>query len=482
VKRTLAALAPLMLLAACVHAPEQREPAPDIAVPTSWSVEQARAEPPLDAWWTTFGDPELTRLIGVALERNYDLQVVAARLSAAESRAKIAGANLTPSVGARLDASRGRQNFVGFPIPNGGDVLSTTSTRLGTSIDISWEADLWGRIRAGARAGLADYQASRADFDAARLSIAGQVAKIWFAIEEARDQVQLSRRSAENFRGLADQIRARYEIGVRPALDLRLALSNLAAAESILEARRRQMDATLRQLEILVGRYPAGTLLDGLASETLPETPPPIPVGLPSELVARRPDLRATERRFAAANQRALSAHRALYPRLTLTASGGTVSTQLKDLVDGDFRVFSLAGGLLQPLFQGGRLRAEVGVAEADVAQAGALHALAVLVAFREVETALAAETFLAAQELHLTEAAEQSSAAERLAAEQYRFGVGGYLEVLESQTRSFTSRSALLQLKRERLDNRIDLHLALGGGFETDEPAPGEIAKDDPS
>ena len=450
-------------LSACATAP--LEPALDLDTPEAWTTETPDVAPLSDPWWTTFGDAQLDAVVGEALERNYDLQAAAASVAAAEARARIAGADLKPQVGASFDASRRQQVFVGLPIPGSGGVLSSTSTSYGLGLNVSWEADLWGRLRAGQAAAVSDARAAEADYDAARLSLAGQAAKAWFAVVEAERQVELARDTVDSRRTTAERIAARYRRGVAPPLDLRLARSNLASAESTLELRRRQLDAAGRQLEILLGRYPRGEVE---SAPSLPEVPPEIPAGLPSELVARRPDLLAAERRLEAAGFRVNEARRALYPRITLTGSAGTTSDSLGDLVDGDFSVWSLAGSLLQPIFQGGRLRAAVDFAEADRDRVLALYAQGVLRAFAEVESALAAEHLLAAEEAAQAVATEESNAAVDLAEDRYNAGVGDYLTILESQRQAFLTESRLLTLRALRLSNRADLHLALGGDFGT--------------
>jgi len=458
----------LLLLAGCVAAPERREVDTDIHPPDAWTADPAPTPGAQDsAWWESFGDPDLDELIELALERNLDLHAAVARLDRAVAQAKIAGADLKPSVGIGLDAGRRRQNFIGFPFGPGGEIPSTTFTSYGLSLGVSWEIDLWGRIRATARSAVAEMQATEADLYAARLSIAAQTAKIWFSILELRQQVTLADDSVTSFRLSANQVRSRFEAGTRPPLDLRLALSNLAGAAALLDLRRTQLDIAERQLEVLLGRYPDRSIVRALEPGKLPDTPPPIPAGLPSELLTRRPDLVASERRLAAADQRYLAARRSLYPRLTLTASGGTMTETLGDLVSGDFRVWSILGGLTQPLFEGGRLKAGVEQADAISRERLVGHVAGVLGAFAEVESSLAAEAYLAGRERHLGEAARQLIAARRLAEERYRRGVGTYLIVLESQTRAVTAESSWLDVRRLRLDNRVNLHLALGGGFE---------------
>jgi len=288
---------PALLTVACVGAPAVHNPEIEVTVPEAWTAVAADRGDVHEDWWTDFDDPRLDLLVSIALENNYDLQAAASRVEQAVERATIAGADLKPTVSAGLTGTRQKQNFVGFPVGDG--VLTTQSTRLGLSLDIAWEVDLWGRLRAGARASVAELQATEADYRAAQLSLTGLTAKIWFAVAEAREQADLARRSADSFRRTADQIRDRYLAGLRPPIDLRLALSNLAAAEAQFEVRERQTDALVRQLEILLGNYPAAELLEEFEVEALPSTPPPIPAGLPADLVARRPDLhgqRSTDR------------------------------------------------------------------------------------------------------------------------------------------------------------------------------------------
>jgi NodT family efflux transporter outer membrane factor (OMF) lipoprotein len=453
--------------------PKVSQPNLDVATPAQWtgaSLAEGRVDP---TWWESFGSPELNETIQTAIERNWDLQAAVARVRQAEAQARIAGADLKPNVNASLDAAKRKQNFIGLPIPGAppGSVLSSTSTTLGLSLSLSWEIDLWGRLGARAGAGVADLQAARSDLAGAHLSLAGQVAKTWFAAAEAAQQVELARAQVESFQTTARQVRRRYHMGIRPALDLRLALANLEGAEASLRAREEQLDAVVRQLEILLGRYPGRTL--GTPT-VLPDTPPAVPGELPADLVARRPDLAAAERRLAAAGSRLTAAKKDLYPRLSLTASGGTTSGELKDLVSGDFGVWSLAGNLLQPIFQGGRLRAAVKLAEGTADERLAGYAGAALNAYLEVETTLRAETLLAEREAHLAEAARQSRAAERLADERYRAGLDTFITVLESQRRAFQAETEWIVARQLRLANRVDLFLALGGGFERDEETGG--------
>ncbi len=459
-------LLPALLALGCAIAHRAPEPALP-PVPQTWA---APAPSPGDAleptWWLAFGDARLDALVREALEHNRDLAAAAARLEQAAELARIAGAVRLPQLEAALSGLRRKQNFIGFPIPGAERrVLSTTFTTLGVSLATNWEADLWGRLRAGARAALADWAAADAEVAAARLSVAGQVAKAWFGLAEAERQVALAERTVELFRATAQRVQARYAAGLRSSLDYRLALANQKSAEAELVALQQARLAARRQLELLLGRYPAAAL-EG--SPELPPPPPPPAAGLPAELLARRPDLVAAERRLLAGGYRVAEARRALFPRLTLTASTGTSSNELRDLLDTDFSVWSLAAGLIQPVFQGGRLRAQVRLDEARALELAAQYAQRALEAYAEAERALAAEGLLAEQEQALEASLLQLASARELAEARYLAGLEDLITVLDAQRRALVTESAWLAVRRARLTNRVDLCLALGGGFDT--------------
>jgi NodT family efflux transporter outer membrane factor (OMF) lipoprotein len=458
------AIALILTAAACVSAPARREPDLGVPVPEKWD-----SDPDLEAgsieqdWWTTFDDPGLDTIVQEALEHNYNIQIAAANVDAAAALARISGADLYPALGLEARGNRQKQNFIGFPIPGDG-VPSATFTSYGVSVVTTWEIDLWGRIRSGAEAAVADLQGAQALLAAVQLSVAGQVAKAWFTVGEARKQVALSENTVEAFRTTAERVRVRWERGVRPSLDYRLALANQAGAEAELEIRRDRLQIATRQLELFLGRYPGDAIA---GSHDLPPPPEQVPAGLPATLVSRRPDLVVAERLLAAADSRVAEAKAALYPRLALTASGGTSTQELSDLVDGDFSVWSLAANLLQPIFQGGRLRANVDLTKANAEAATALYVQNVLLAFGEVESILASEAILTREERALVTASEQSTAAQRLAEDRYDQGLEKFVTVLDAQRRALVAESSLLSVRRLRLENRIDLYLALGGGFD---------------
>jgi len=441
----------------------------DVEMPDAWHSEQTVLQDsllvPLD-WWTEFSDTTLNHMIEEAFTRNLNLIMAAASLEAAGAQATIAGASLYPQADLSVDGARRKQNFIGMPFPGAGDdeVLSSTSTTYGVSLNISWELDLWGRIRAEESAAVAQYQAAQADYIAANLSIAAQVSKAFFAVITARKQLELSRATYDTWKLSTNQVHQRYVSGLSSALEYRLSLSNLSLAEASLSTSRIQLDVTKRQLELLLKRFPSATIQ---TVEDLPQVTTEVPAGMPAVILSRRPDLVSAERKLASATMNLKSAEKALYPRISLTGSGGTTTADLKNLLNGDFGVWTLAGNLVQPLFQGGRLRANVDFNEAQTKIAFAEYETAVLNALAEVENALTKEYYLALREKALKDAADQSSAARRLAEIQYSRGVTDFLTMLESARAAYDTESRHINARRERLDARVDLYLALGGGFD---------------
>lgn len=425
-------------------------------------------------WWRAFDDPVLDALIDEALAGSFALAAASSGIAAAAAAARIAGADRLPRIAAGLDASRRQQVFVGLPIPGTDGVLQSQSSAISSSINVSWEADLWGRVRAGRFAAQADADAAALDYQAARLSIAAQTAKAYFALREAEEQLAIAERTEDNRRRFMKRTENRYRRGVAPPVEVRLARAERARVESDIALRRRLRDEARRRLELLLGRYPGASIMaatDPGSSLLLASPPEAVPSLLPAELVRRRPDLVAAERRLVAAGWRVTEARAALYPRLTLTGSTGTTSDDLGDLLDSDFSVWSLAGGLLAPIFQGGRLRAAVDLGAATREGLLADYVGQVLRAFSEVERALSAAADLVAQEHALAETAEESRRAATLARDRYSAGIAGtsgFLQALEAERTAFRADSQRLAVRHQRLINHIDLFVALGGGFGT--------------
>lgn len=430
-------------------------------VPGKWSAAPKVPAKAATGWLSDFGSAPLTSLVQQALAQNQDLRAASARVSQARAQARIAGADLWPQLGTDFNARRNQsasgQRFVG---------VGQRSNRFDLNVDVSWEVDFWGRLADQRGAAVATAEAADEDLHAAKLSLAANTVKGAVTLAEAESQVQLAEENVRIRRVHLGIVERQLDRGLeadRAALDVSLSRSDLSRAEATLASRKREADDARRGLEILLGAYPAGREA-GLGG--LPDVSRRVPAGLPSELLLRRPDLRAAERRMESALRDESSAKKALLPSLNLTGSAGLSTEDLTFLLNRDALVWAIAGNVAQRLFEGGRLKANIELAKARYDEALATYAGSALTAFREVETALAAEVFLREQETALENAVTEAERSVKLAAGQYDRGLADILTLLDAQQRRFDAQSSLLAVKAQRLRTRADLHLALGGEF----------------
>ncbi|WP_269522829.1 efflux transporter outer membrane subunit [Coraliomargarita parva] len=442
------------LLAGCASAP-QPAAAPDLAIPGSWAARSTDATG-AETWGSLFQSEGLAERIEMALLQNPDLALTAARLDQAIAEARIAGADRLPSLGLGLGGSRQKINSFG-PQSVGGIRFENYELKL----NLSWELDVWGKLRDQKSAALGEVQASDSDLAGARLSLQARVAQAWFNLLEAREQLTLAEKNAAAYQANLDTLESRFQRGLSDGLDLRRIRALSAGAEAEVSSRQQALDQATRSLEILQGAYPDGQ------TETeacLPALPAALDAGLPASLLERRPDLIAAERRLAASEATLNAARKERLPQISLTASGGTASQEFKDLLDSDFSVWSLGANLAQPVFQGGRIQGGIDRAAAQRKQAAANYRSTALQAFYEVETTLAAETYLKQSYAHIQESADEAEAAEALAWERYRNGTTDFLDALDAQRTSASTRSQAIRQRNQLLQNRIELYLALGG------------------
>lgn len=460
----MAALA--VLLAGCAAiSPESRMD--EAAAPGGWAGSKVVKAGIDRKWVSKIGGSELRVLVDEAIANNADIRVAAARVEKAGAEAKIAGAGRLPSLGLGGDGQRSKQNFIGFPFGTGGGVPSNISQQFGVNLNAAWEIDVWGRAKAGQEAAIADAEARKYEYEAARVSLAGQVAKAWLALGEANEQVALGEQAVEASKVLANAVRQRFERAIlddggSPA-QVRLTEAEVATRQGALAERKQERERVLRQLEILLGKYPSGSLATGAR---LPDFPGATPSGLPSELLQRRPDILAAERSLASAGRRLKQSRLARFPSLSLTGSTGTTTESLRDLLSSDFGVWALGGSLSQPIFSGGEIRGGIESAGATEREEAAKLQKTVLDAFGEVEQALVAGVFLSQRESAGKKAAELSKAAADRAGEEFAAGTGDVLTLVDATQRQIDSASQYAAIRRLRLENRVDLHLALGGDF----------------
>lgn len=441
--------------------------------PGAWTATKAGKAGIDNKWVDRIGGISLRKLVAEAFDANGDLRAAGARVERVAALSRGAGAPGRPQLNAGFNGSRTKNNFIGFPdfgppgAGGGGGPVSIINNIYSPSLNLSWEIDLWGKIRAGERAALADLEAEGANYRATRSSLAAQVTRAWLVLAESNAQIDLANESLKVRKDTAQLIRERFELaageGDGIASQLRLAETDVATTKAALAARQGEKDQAARQLEVLLGRYPSAKILGAARLPSMPSKPPS---GLPSELLMRRPDFVSAERRLAASGERKKEAERAFYPSFSLTGSAGTSTTELRDIVDSDFGVWSIAGQALQPILAGGQLRSNLAARSAEGKEALANLQQTVLRGFSEVETALAADRYLAAREKALEEAFAIAKDGDESAQRDFTLGTADVLTLLSAQTRRIDIATQQITLRRIRLDNRVNLHLALGGDY----------------
>jgi len=427
----------------------QREALANTTVPAGWKGKGGLAQPVDDHWLASFNDPVLSALVDEAIAYNADLKVAAARAEQAAGYVKVAGASLLPAVGMLAHAGG----------KSGGD-----GGLQGVFLNASLELDVWGRVRYGQAAAQAQFASADADYAYARQSLAATVAKSYFVAIEAALQRSIAQDVLESSAELLRLSEDRLRIGVGDDQAVAEARANLGTYRDTLRQIDYSRDQALRALELLVGRYPAAEVA---VAHQLATMPAPAPVGLPSQLLERRPDVVAAERRVAAAFDRVEEAKAAQLPRISLTAGGSNVSSELFVLKDHSNPVWGLGANLVAPLYQGGALRAQVEIRSAEQKLAVADYARVAQRAFSDVEGALSAESALRDREAILIENIKDNQRALDLAQIQFKVGKIDLRSVQQRQLALYGARVSRLQVQSEQLAQRVNLHLALGGSFE---------------
>jgi len=456
VRRVLIAFALIAVTGGCaLNAPPKQEDVrrqslPNLVVPPQWAEQGGAPGVVMKGWLAGFKDPQLEALVRDALMYNPDLQVAAARMEQAASYVKLAGATLYPQVNL---------------LARGGGAMSGDSSGLeGVGVFANWELDLWGRVRAGRATAQVQYQSAELDAEYAAESIAALVAKSWFLATEARLQkanAEETARSAERLLGLAQD---RLRVGRGDEYDVTVAKANLQIYRDVVQQLDLAYRQSLRALETLVGRYPAAAIK---VPPQLAAKPGPVPVGMPSELLERRLDVVAAERRVAAAFYRTEEARAARLPRISLTAAVTSISSDLFVLKDRDNPVWSAGASLLAPIYLGGALQSQVEIRTAEQKLAVAEYGRIGARVFSEVEGALSTGFALDQRATILAQAVAENERALELASVRYRVGSGDLRAVQQQQVALYGARTSLLRVQSEQLVQRVNLHLALGGSFD---------------
>jgi NodT family efflux transporter outer membrane factor (OMF) lipoprotein len=422
---------------------------PDL--PTQWASIQQRTGDVKVSWLEKLNDPALALLVLEAQKNNRNLQVMAASVDGARALANQAASSLSPQLGASVGST------------SGGAVAGSGSNNFNVGLQASWEADLWGRIRSGNLAAQENVVAAEAEYKFAQYSLAANVAKTYFVAIEANKQLEIAQRSVNTIVETNRIVQVQFDNGLANQQNISLAKADLASAQDgLVSSKAGQRDAT-RSLELLLGRYPSAEL--GIV-QSLPSLPNILPAGIPSQLLERRPDLVAAERKVAAAFNRLDAAKAAKLPNLSLSGSLGGSSNSLSNILNPTNLAWQAIGSLVAPIIDGGRLDAKVEAATADQKAAVAVYAQTALNAFADVERALDQGSVLRKRVAALTTVLVESEKALKIANLQFDEGEISLLDVLILQQRVFSARSNLLSINRASLTQFVDLNLVLGGSW----------------
>ncbi len=449
--------------------PDYRRPAPAAATPESykaaelgsWKEGQPLDNVPKDAWWKTFADPTLEQLEHEAVAANQQLKAAVARVEQARATARVARSDLLPS--ANLSPSWTRQRFSPNTVPGFGDI---TANSFNVPLDLSYEIDLWGRVRRGFESARADAQSSLATYYNVLLTLQADVAQNYFALRALDAELATVTGTVDLRKEQLRLVRSRFEGGIGNELDVARAETELATTEAdaaSLAQRRAELE---NAIAILVGQNPSAFRLPANKLEEWNPRPPAIPAGLPAALLERRPDVAAAERDLASANAKIGVAKAAFFPVVTLTASGGYLSGDIETLFNWSSHTWSFGPSVSLPIFSGGRNKANYRRSQAAYQEAVAKYRQQILVAFGEVENSLAAMRNLADEADARQRAVTNARRAASLATERYRSGLVSYLEVVDANRETLGEERLRAQLTGLRLNSAVQLIKALGGGW----------------
>ena len=466
--RALAGIPLTLLLAGCMVGPGYERP--ELTAPENHRTltTTAEAESLADLpWWEVFQDPVLHELVNEALVNNHDLRIAAARVEEARARAGVAKSYVWPEL--NLTAGYGLNEASLTTEPPQATSGDRRYENLNASFVLSWEIDLFGRLRRQNESAMAVFLATEEARQGVVLTLVGDVARAYFALRALDLQLEIARRTLELNDGTVTFYRDRLEGGISNKLEVNQAIATRARTAAAIPELERQIAVQENFLSFLVGRNP-GPIVRGTAL-TDQYLPPAVPAGLPSALLDRRPDVRQAEQLLVSANADVGAARALFYPTISLTGLFGGASSDLTNLTDRSSQVWSIGAGLFQPLFQAGRIRRNHEAAQAAFDQALSQYAKTAQNAYREVADSLVAIDKYALVRFEQETAVVALQEASELSRSRYDLGLSTYLEVLIADEQLFAAEVALAETRFAQLDAVVQLYRALGGGWQQPEP-----------
>lgn len=454
------------LLYGCINlGPDYNQPDVKVDIPETYqnAPSETEALEVGDRWWTVFGDAELDRLVAAALQNNWDVKLAAARVLESRAQYVQVRADRFPSVDGQ--GTWDRRRFGGARSARG-----TTIDTYELTAPAVFEIDLWSRLAKTSKASWDEILREEENRHTVAQTIVAETIRLYLQMEASERRLQIAYQSIEAFQRSLLIVNTRYSRGLSSALDIRQARRILAQAKAVVPEFRQQLGIAQQQLAVLLGHYPV-TKPARNQPEDYYQRLEPVPPGLPSVLLLRRPDIRAAENQLKALNERIGVAKAARFPTITLTGSYGWSSDELSSLIEPDSVIWNFTRGIVQPAFDAGKLKARQRAAEARYLQGVAEYAKAVLTAFQEVESALLTRKMQLDRRRRELKFLEEARATQRVAQNRYLRGLTDYLDVLDAQQTRFQAEDRLVLVDLTIYSNRVALHRALGGGWSRPEP-----------
>jgi NodT family efflux transporter outer membrane factor (OMF) lipoprotein len=464
-----------VILNGCSLAPRYRVPDAPVAAAyrstAPWTVAAPADQLDRAGWWKLYREPQLDELEQRLVTHNHDLRAAYYHYVQSQAFVKEASSQFYPQVSAAGNVQRARESDT-RPLRTAAAPTDYNAATLGVEVD--YEVDLWGRVRDSVAASREESEASKADLASTQLSLEIELARSYLDLRGDDQQIRLLEDTIDAYQKALELTRKRHDGGVASELDVARATTQLSFVESDLtqvQARRALLE---HAIAVLVG---ASASDFAIAPSVEPVPLPAIPVGVPSALLQRRPDVAAAERRVAAANSGIGVARAAYFPSLTLSGQGGFQSSIYADLLSLPSSYWTIGPTLATYLFDGGKRRARVESAKAATAEAGERYRSVVLASFRQVEDDLTLLTQLGTATAQQQQAADAADLSVNLALSRYRRGAVSYLEVVDAQTAALTAERSVIEIRTQQFDANVDLIRALGGGWRNDDLASGSDA-----
>ena len=450
-----------MLLAGCVIGPDYKKPQSVVPPNWNWKIAEPGDQSIKSDWWVTFNDPDLNQLENQATQANQLLRVAIARVDQSRAAARATASRFFPQLS--LDPSVTSFHTQLNHVPS-----ELTATAYTVPVDLSYEVDLWGRVRRSFESAHADAEANVADYYNVLLTLHGDVAVNYFLLRQLDAQIELLQQTSALREKSVKITKERFEAGLASELDMDRARAELEQTKTALAESQRQRADLQNSLALLCGQ-PAASF--NVTPGTLSTNLPVVPVGLPSSLLERRPDVAEAERKMAAANAQIGVAKAAFFPAIALTGNAGYSSFHASSLLDWESQLFQIGPSVSFPIFNGGRLKAGLAQARAAYQASCASYQQQVLVAFKDVSDSLTDMDGYARQLTSETAAVQAAGRAAEISKERYARGLINYLDVLDAERNQLQTQYQVLQIRTSQLVSTVHLIKALGGGFKFEPP-----------